>query len=189
MAKELDKTLAKLAEDLQRGAGASGGGGVGGGEIPGELLDVFALAQFQYSQLAEHLGRHAPALKHWVVHAARVDESLARGLHNGLLSPKLLVEMEEEREAFAAAARAQGATFESLSEHLEHVNGIAKFLTRASTDKEPSAEGEGALGPQSKARALILPPKRILEDAKDPVEAKKQRTPADAFLQRAAALR
>ena len=52
-----------------------------------------------------------------------------------------------------------------------------------------SDEGEGALGPQSKARALILPPKRTLEDAKDPVEAKKQRTPADAFLQRAAALR
>ncbi len=185
MAKELDKTLAKLAEDLQRGAGGPGGGG----EIPGELLDIFALAQFQYSQLAEHLSRHAPALKHWVVYAARVDEALARGLHNGLLSPKLLVEMEEEREAFAAAARAQGATFESLSERLEHVNGIAKFLTRAPSEKEPAAEGEGALGPQSKARALILPPKRTLEDAKDPVEAKKQRTPADAFLQWAAALR
>ena len=158
------------------------------GEVPGELLDRFSLAQFQFSQLVGSVSRHASTLKYWVVHAARVDEGLARGLHNGLLSPKLLVEMEKQREGYMARARDQGTTFEVISEAAEYINGTTRYLTHPPAKGEGAA-GEGILAPQSQLRAQVRPPKRVLQDAKDNLQKKKQRTPLDAFLQRASALR
>ena len=140
------------------------------------LVDKFSVAQWQYSNALDQL---RASLKHWVVHPKLVDEALARGLQNGMLSPKALPEQEAEDDALVEASKREGLGYESLQAQMEHVDGIIDFLSGAGTEG-----GAGVLGPNSRERRAIRPPQHELgTEIQARVAVKVRRDPAvDAFL-------
>jgi len=140
---ELDRGIAQLME-LHATGGAYH-----------ELLERFSVVHFQYAQLQDQL---RSALKHWVVHPRSVDEALARGMSNGLLSPKLSPEVERGEQELLRKAKEEGAEYEQLLARVEHVNKVVDFLTATTA----GADGRGVLGPGSQARKAILAVERGL---------------------------
>ena len=60
-----------------------------------QLADLFSMTHLQYNALLEQLRNN---LQFWAIYPKRVEQDLAMKLQAGMISPKLLVEIEKENE-------------------------------------------------------------------------------------------
>ena len=112
-----------------------------------QLLDLFGMVHRQYQALRANLRTD---LGYWAVYPKRVDQEIAMKLQGGMVSPKLLVEQEQENEALTRESDFGDEAL--LEETIRHVGEVVDRVTRW----REGEDGTGALDPRSPLLSGLL---------------------------------
>ena len=88
-----------------------------------QLIDLFSMMRLQYNALLDQLRDN---LEYWAIYPKRVEQELAMKLQGGMISPKLLVEMENENESVLLEA---GGDLRRGQETVTHLNEVVERLS------------------------------------------------------------
>ena len=112
-----------------------------------QLLDLFGMVHRQYQALRANLRTD---LGYWAIYPKRVDQEIAMKLQGGMVSPKLLVEQEQENEALTRESDFGDEAL--LEETIRHVGEVVDRVTRW----REGEDGTGALDPRSPLLSGLL---------------------------------
>ena len=112
-----------------------------------QLIDLFSIIHLQYNALIKQLRSN---LGFWAVFPRRVEQGLAIKLQGGMISPKLLVEQEQENDAVVAASEARD--LRDIQETVDHIRGVIERITR----HNHQAPDSGVLDSRSPPLAALL---------------------------------
>ena len=111
-----------------------------------QLADLFSMTHLQYNALLEQLRNN---LQFWAIYPKRVEQDLAMKLQAGMISPKLLVEIEKENENILEESE---VTLQDIRDTVAHVNQVVEHITKYNQ----GVEGSGALDPRSPSVTKLL---------------------------------
>ncbi|QDZ22520.1 hypothetical protein HOP50_08g50630 [Chloropicon primus] len=142
-ANEMYANLVRLEQELRFGFDASHGSNSSNTNKAkkwNHLIDLFSMIHRQYAALVTQMRDN---LGYWAIYPRRVDQALAMKLQGGMISPKLLVEQEQENEAVVRESDFRDAGL--IEETVRHIGEIVDRIT----NHRATVQGSGVLDPRS----------------------------------------
>ena len=101
-----------------------------------QLIDLFSMIHLQYSALLEQFRDN---LEYWAIYPKRVEQALAMKLQGGMISPKLLIELEQENEALLLESE---KSLQDAQETMAHINRVVEQVGSGVLDPRGPLVGE-----------------------------------------------